>query len=266
MLIAQVSDTHIMPKGELLYDRLDSSINLTLTVRQILQLDTMPDCLLLTGDLTDRGQPGAYDHLREILEPLPMPIYAIPGNHDRREAMRAAFSDCAWMPQATGEPIRYSFDAGRLRICALDTLVEGQDHGALGADQLDWLEAELAAARDRPVIVMLHHPPVKSGIPSMDAMRLRSPAALGKVIERYGNIERVICGHLHRSMHVRWRGTTVSVSPSTVDQIFLAFQRHTPPAAIAEPMGFQLHYWDDDDRLITHVAAVGEFDGPFPYD
>ena len=92
MLIAQISDTHIMPKGELLYGRLDSSMNLGLAVRQLFQLDTMPDCLLLTGDLTDRGQPAAYDHLREILKPLPMPIYAIPGNHDRRESMRAAFS------------------------------------------------------------------------------------------------------------------------------------------------------------------------------
>ena len=266
MLIAQISDTHITPKGELLYGRLDSSVNLALVVRQIFQLDTLPDCVLLTGDLTDRGQPGAYAHLREILRPLTMPIYAIPGNHDRREAMRAAFSDCPWMPQAADEPIRYSFEMGKLRIVALDTLVEGQDAGALGADQLAWLDDRLAAARDRPVIVMLHHPPVKSGIPSMDAMRLRSPGEFGRVIERHSNVERVICGHLHRSMHVRWRGTTVSVSPSTVDQIFLAFQRHTPPAAISEPMGFQLHYWDDDDRLITHVAAVGEFDGPFPYD
>lgn len=266
MLIAQISDTHIMAKGELLYGRLDSSINLGLVVRQIFQLDTLPDCVLLTGDLTDRGTPSAYEHLREILRPLTMPIYAIPGNHDRRETMRAAFSDFEWMPRSPGAPIRYSFDIGRLRVCALDTLVEGQDSGALGADQLAWLDERLAEAGERPAIVMLHHPPVKSGIPSMDAMRLRSPGELGRVIERHANVERVICGHLHRSMHVRWRGTTVSVAPSTVDQIFLAFQRHTPPAAIAEPIGFQLHYWDDDDRLITHVAAVGEFDGPFPYD
>lgn len=265
MLIAQISDTHIVPKGELLYGRLDSSVNLALVVRQIFQLDTAPDCVLLTGDLADRGQPAAYAQLREILAPLTMPIYVIPGNHDRREAMRTAFADCGWMPRAPGSPICYSFDAGRLRICALDTLVEGQDAGALGDDQLTWLDARLAEATDRPVIVMLHHPPVKSGIPSMDAMRLRSPEGLGRIIERYANVERVICGHLHRSMHVRWHGTAVSVSPSTVDQIFLAFQRHTPPAAIAEPIGFQLHYWDEDG-LITHVAAVGEFDGPFPYD
>jgi hypothetical protein len=30
-------------------------------------------------------------------------------------------------------------------------------------------------------------------------------------------------------------------------------------------MGYQLHYWDDDDRLITHMAPVGNFTRPIPY-
>jgi 3',5'-cyclic AMP phosphodiesterase CpdA len=266
MLIAQFSDTHIMPKGELLYGRVDSAANLAQAVRQLGALDTLPDCVLLTGDLTDQGSPEAYVHLRELLAPLKMPLYAIPGNHDRREPLRAAFADFAWMPKGVGQPIRYSFDVGPMRVFALDTLVEGEDGGALGSDQLAWLDQSLGAAGTRPSIVMLHHPPVKSGIPSMDAMRLRAPHELGEIIARHSHVERVICGHLHRTMHVRWHGTTVSVSPSTVDQIFLAFKKETPPAAIAEPMGFQLHYWDATDRLITHVVPIGEFAGPFPYD
>ena len=265
MLIAQITDTHIVPKGELLYERVDSAANLAQVVRQIQEFDTPADCVLLTGDLTDGGTPAAYAHLRELIRPLNMPIYAIPGNHDLREPMRAAFSDCAWMPKGAGEPVCYSFDIGPLRICALDTLVEGEAGGALGADQLTRLDASLTSGKDRPAIVMLHHPPVKSGIQSMDAMRLQSPEAFGAIIERHGNVERVICGHLHRTMHVRWRGTTVSVAPSTVDQIHLAFRARTQPASIAEPIGYQLHYWDDDDRLITHMAPVGNFASPIPY-
>ncbi len=265
MLIAQITDTHIVPKGELLYERVDSAANLAQVVRQIFKLDTLPNCVLLTGDLTDRGTPAAYAHLRELIAPLTMPVYAIPGNHDRREPLRAAFSDCAWMPKGAGDPVSYSFDIGPLRICALDTLIEGEDGGALGADQLTWLDACLSDGKDRPAIVMLHHPPVKSGIPSMDAVRLQSPENFGAIIERHSNVERVICGHLHRTMHVRWRGTTVSVSPSTVDQIRLAFHAQTRPASIAEPMGYQLHYWDDNDGLITHMVPVGNFANPIPY-
>ena len=134
MLIAQISDTHIVPKGELLYERVDSAANLALVVRQILKLDTPADCVLLTGDLTNDGTPAAYAHLRELISPLGMPVYAIPGNHDLREPMRAAFSDCAWMPKGAGDPVCYSFNIGPMRICALDTLVEGEDAGALGAD------------------------------------------------------------------------------------------------------------------------------------
>ena len=265
MLIAQITDTHIVPKGALLYDRVDSAANLAQVVQHILKLDTHADCVLLTGDLTEDGTSAAYAHLRELMSPLDVPIYAIPGNHDLREPMRAAFGDCAWMPKGVGDPVCYSFDIGPMRICALDTLVEGEAGGALGADQLTQLDACLSTGNDRPAIVMLHHPPVKSGIPSMDAMRLQSPEALGAIIERHSHVERVICGHLHRTMHVRWRGTTVSVAPSTVDQIHLAFRERSQPAAIAEPMGYQLHCWDDYDRLITHMVPVGDFGRAIPY-
>ena len=200
MLIAQVSDTHIMPRGELLYGRLDSASNLAQVVQHILKLDLRPACVLLTGDLTDSGSPEAYAHLRELIAPLPMPIYAIPGNHDRREPLRAAFSDCSWMPKSTGEPVHYSFDCGPLRIFALDTLVEGEDYGQLDSAQLDWLGRCLSECHDRPVIVMLHHPPVRSGIPGMDRVRLQAPEALGAVVARHSNIERVLCAMLPMSV------------------------------------------------------------------
>jgi 3',5'-cyclic AMP phosphodiesterase CpdA len=265
MLIAQISDTHIVAKGELLHGRVDSAAHLRQALEQLRTLDTVPDCVLLTGDLTNDGSEQQYDHLRELLAPLTIPCYAIPGNHDRREPMRAAFHDRAWMPKKAGEPVCYSFDLDPLRVIALDTLVEGADGGELGDEQLRYLARSLDDATGRPVLIALHHPPLASGIPSMDTMRLRSPEKLAAIVERYANIERVICGHLHRAMHARWHGTTVSVSPSTVDQIYLAFARSTPAAAIAEPIGMQLHYWTETDRLITHTVPIGRFEGPFPY-
>ncbi len=263
MLIAQISDTHITDPGERLAGRIDSAACLERTVACIGTLETPPDCVIATGDLTDRGTPASYALLRRLLAPLAMPVYAIPGNHDRREAMRHAFADCAWMPAAAHSPIRYRVALDPLVLLALDTLVEGEDHGTLGAAQLDWLAAELDAAAQRPVVVMLHHPPLRSGIAVMDAMRLTDGDRLGELIARHPNVERIVCGHLHRSMHARWRGTVVSVPSSPVEQLVLAFDPGAALATTQEPPGFLLHY-RSEDGLISHHVPVGTFPGPFP--
>src|SRR3546814_10521996 len=43
-----------------------------------------------------RSTPEEYARFREIAAALNAPLYAIPGNHDGRETMRAAFTDAPW--------------------------------------------------------------------------------------------------------------------------------------------------------------------------
>src|SRR5213593_2929731 len=98
MLIAQMSDTHIKPKGEMAMDRVDTARHLARAVAHINALRPAPDLVLITGDLVDAGKPEEYAHLRAILAPLPMPVYLIPGNHDARNALRGAFADHRYLP------------------------------------------------------------------------------------------------------------------------------------------------------------------------
>lgn len=263
VLIAHISDTHITPPGERLAGRLDSTARLMQAIDAIRALDVEPDCVLATGDLTERGEPQAYAALRRTLAALPMPVYAIPGNHDRREAMRQAFADCAWMPSQPGSPLCYQVQLEAIALIALDSLVEGEDYGRLGEAQLAWLQAQLQAAGSQPVVIMLHHPPVASGIATMDAMKLHDADRLGAIVARHANIERIVCGHLHRSMHVRWNGTIVSVPSSTVEQVHLTFAPDARLATIQEPPGLQLHYWAPGQGLVTHAVPVGDYPGPF---
>jgi 3',5'-cyclic AMP phosphodiesterase CpdA len=263
VLIAQISDTHITRAGERLAGRLDSAARLAQAVRTLRALDLQPDCVLATGDLTDRGEDEAYAVLRRTLASLPMPVYAIPGNHDRREPMRQAFSDCVWMPSQPGTPLCYRVRLDPLTLIALDTLVEGEDGGMLGEAQLAWLDARLHEAAGRPVVIMLHHPPVASGIAIMDSLRLGDSERLGNTVSCHANIERILCGHLHRSMHVRWRGTIVSVPSSTVEQVHLTFTPDSALATVQEPPGLLLHYWVPGQGLVTHHVPIGDFAGPF---
>src|ERR687891_182941 len=99
MLIAQITDTHIKPEGLLAYRRFDTAAFLARAVDHILHLDPRPDVVLATGDLVDAGTAAEYARLRHLLAPLAMPVYLIPGNHDERDALRAAFADRAWMPR-----------------------------------------------------------------------------------------------------------------------------------------------------------------------
>ena len=87
--IAQISDPHV----GLHADYADSVVALERAVAAVAAMDPAPVAVLLTGDLTYDGNPAEYERVRELLEPLAMPVHPIPGNHDRRENLRAAFSD-----------------------------------------------------------------------------------------------------------------------------------------------------------------------------
>jgi len=96
MLIVQITDTHIKLPGKLAYRRVDTAQMLRACVAELLALDPQPDLIVHTGDLVDIGLAEEYAHLRSILAPLQVPILAIPGNHDARESMRAAFAADGW--------------------------------------------------------------------------------------------------------------------------------------------------------------------------
>ena len=82
MLIAQISDLHVRPAGALAYGVSETNLSTEHAVHALLRLDPAPDCVLVTGDLTDCGLDEEYALLSGLLARLPMPVYAVPGNHD----------------------------------------------------------------------------------------------------------------------------------------------------------------------------------------
>jgi len=256
MLIAQISDLHVMAPGELAFDRFDTAANLARCVAHILQLRPVPDAVLASGDLVDGGSAGEYQRVRGLLAPLGMPVYVIPGNHDERAALCAGFGDHPYLPRAGGK-VRYVVEHGEVRLVALDTVVPGEDGGTLAADQLDWLESTLGAEPHKPTLVFMHHPPVKTGTRYMDEIALDQPSAgrLARIIERHPQVERITCGHVHRGMQARWHGTTVSICPSTAFQYSLDFRPDAAAAVTGEPPAYQLHYWNGVE-LVTHTVVV----------
>ena len=264
MLIAQLSDTHLRSDGELLYDRIDTAAYLERAVAHVLKLDPRPDVVIMTGDLVEAGKPAEYARLRRLIAPLPMPVYVIPGNHDAREALRTAFADQGYFP-ASGF-LQYTVDNLPIRLIALDTLVEGKGYGALCQERLAWLEARLAEQTDRPAMLLMHHPPFECGIDAFDHARLQEgDDRLAELVRKSGNVERAVCGHVHRPIQVRWAGTMASIAPSTAHQATLDLHDGAPLSMMMEPPAIALHQWRPNTGLVTHVSYVGEFDGPKPF-
>jgi 3',5'-cyclic AMP phosphodiesterase CpdA len=261
-LLAQVSDTHIREAGALAMGRVDTTALLRACVADVLRLDPRPGAVVLTGDLVDGGLPGEYAELRELLAPLEMPLYLIPGNHDDRDALRSAFPDHAYLSQSP-RFIQYAIEEHPLRIVAVDTLIPGEVGGELCEERLSWLDRTLARAPQRPTVVIMHHPPFTTFIDAMDHHGLRNPQALEQVIRRHSHVEAVLCGHLHRPIETRFAGTVARVAPSCAHQIALNTKPGAPPQFIMEPPAYRLHVYRPDTGLVSHTAYVGKYPGPY---
>ncbi len=160
MLIAQISDLHIVEKGAEWLSQPTTEIKerLIKTIATLNELTPRPDVVLLTGDATEDGKAQSYAHLMELLALLEIPLFVVPGNHDRREAMREAFKDTSFMPSSGF--IQYAIDEYPVRLIGLDTLEEGKDFGHLCETRLSWLEKTLEQDREKPTLIFMHHPPV----------------------------------------------------------------------------------------------------------
>jgi 3',5'-cyclic AMP phosphodiesterase CpdA len=262
MLFAQISDTHIKPPGKLAYGRVDTAQMLRRCVDQLLRLDPQPHLILHTGDLVDLGQPQEYLHLRSILAPLKAPVLAIPGNHDEREAMRAAFAGESYIPSHGF--LQFCVQHGPLRFIGLDTLAPGQGRGELCAARLAWLDSALSERPEMPTVLLMHHPPFLTGITHMDLIGLQGRAGFAEVMRRHAQVEAILCGHIHRPIQARVGGRTAMTCPSPAHQVVLDLRADGPSAFRLEPPGFMLHRWQDR-QLVSHTAVLGDWPGPFPF-
>jgi 3',5'-cyclic-AMP phosphodiesterase len=277
MLVAQITDTHILAAGKLYHSPhraipdgatpgwsyIDTAACLERAIAELNALNPRPDVIVVTGDLTDHGGVEEYANLRTILAAARMPVFVIPGNHDSRDGIRAAFGADGYLPAAGF--LHYAVEGYPVRLVALDTHIPGEHGGLLCAERLDWLDRTLSDAPTQPTLLMMHHPPFPTGIEHMDRHSLHNPAELAEVVRRHAQIERVLCGHLHRTIDHRFAGTIAGTAPSTAHQLVLDMTAGAPAEFTFEPPGYQLHFWREGVGLVSHTAIFGDWPGPYPF-
>ncbi len=256
MLIAQITDIHLGFEpgnpAELNRHRLDEVLSV------LIGGPNRPDLLLATGDLVDRGDVESYRRLAEALGACPFPVHYCVGNHDDRTNFRAVFPD---VPADNGF-IHYAMTLHGRRLIIVDTLEPGRHGGAFCAARAAWLRARLGEDRKTPTLIVMHHPPVEVGIEWMNThadepwVRRFADAIAGQ-----DQVQGIICGHLHRPIVAPWRGTAVTICPSTAPQVALDLMPIDPespdgrPMIIADPPAFALHRWTGEG-LVSHFDTA----------
>lgn len=260
--ILQITDTHLVARSRLVSGVLDTAQLFEAQIAQIAQ--ALPrigpiDHLLVTGDVSDDGTAESYALFREIAEPLGLPLLVIPGNHDQREPMRAAFADLGLFEEAG--PLNWVRDLGKLRLVGIDTLVEGSGGGRIETVTARFLQQALAF--DGPVLLAMHHPPFECGIAFMDAIGLAGKPELADLLSQSPADIRIVCGHLHLAMTGQISRFPALVGPSPCSTFQFDVRPEAPVGFYTGSGGFMIHEWNGVFRSVHIPAQTGQ--GPFPF-
>jgi Icc protein len=161
---ALLSDTHIAADAALKSRQgVNMADHLRRVVTEVLAEKDSLAGVIIDGDCAyDDGQPGDYTLLLELLNPLQsagLPIHFTLGNHDDRDVFRTALGQAAGSSPVAAKHCSL-IETPFANLILLDSLrYVNKVEGEFGAEQLAWLGKLLAAAPDKPAVVIGHHYP-----------------------------------------------------------------------------------------------------------
>ena len=155
-----------------------------------------------TGDFTPSGEKWEYNRYKSIIDASKTKFYSVIGNHDK-----------FWGGLRNYEKMfgrtYYSWDNSGSHFIAIDNI----SSKGLGAAQLAWLKADLAANKDKPKFIFMHKPmfDITGSFPD----QVMKPEAQAQNLMRLFEQNRVVavfCGHIHGYAKERVNGIAYIVS------------------------------------------------------
>ncbi len=203
------------------------------------------DAVLLTGDLANDEYDNTYARLAGIAARWETPVVAIPGNHDDKSRLRAAFDTA---PMAADVVV----DFAHWRIVGLDSQVPRAVHGALADSVWRLLENAAATRGDRNLLVCLHHHPLSLGSRWLEDLGLRDAADFRKRIAGLG-VTVCLFGHAHQEWDSTENGVRYLGTPSTGRQFESGSEDFSETD---EPPAYRWLRLNDDGTVETEVEWV----------
>jgi Icc protein len=248
MKIIQLTDLHLTADNALLFGS-NPQERLSAAVDSIVRDHADAAFCLLSGDLADAGADSAYAALAAITARLPMPVYPLVGNHDDRGALIRTWP--ALQADASGF-IQTAIDTPQGRFLLLDTLKPGEAAGEYCLMRQVWLRRQLEDESAQCFWIVMHHPPLAVGIPSMDQYALQDPQAFYTLLKPHQpRIRHLFCGHLHRPIGGSWHGIPFSVVRSPNHQLALDMHTSTEVPGCHEAPGYGV-VLIDESAVVVH--------------
>ncbi len=193
-LFVQISDTHIGFNKEA---NPDVSATLRQTIALVNAMPESPALILHTGDITHLSRPEEFDSAAQLLSQLRVTeLHTTPGEHDVADASVSEYFDR--YGKASDRRGYYSFDHRGVHFVGLINVLNFKANGlgALGAAQLEWLQADLKGrASSTPIVVFAHMP-----LWTIYAPWGWGTADAGQAmdyLQRFGSVT-VLNGHIHQ--------------------------------------------------------------------
>ena len=198
-----LTDLHLVEPGRDGPQDVDPLERLRVCLKEVRTLHADCERIVISGDLIQLHNAGAYAVLRTELEQIAMPYRLLVGNHDDRDALTATFPDI----NRTSGFIQSIDDLDGTRILYLDTLAaDGKHHGELCPTRLRWIGDQITSADERLLLIFLHHPPCDVGVPALDRLRLLDSGEVAGMVQGHRGPAHMFCGHLHRNVSGLWAG------------------------------------------------------------
>jgi 3',5'-cyclic-AMP phosphodiesterase len=247
LTILQISDTHLHAAADSRMRGVTTYATFLAVLEQAKRDPRWPvDAIIATGDIVQDESRAGYERFRAALEPLGVPVYSIPGNHDDPNLMSEILASG---PFQLGGELRQ----GKWSVVLLSTFLAGEDAGGLGPARLQGLKKALVAHAGQHVLVAMHHHPLPMGSAWLDGVALRDASAFWSIIDAHPNVRGVVCGHVHQATD-RHRNTLRFMStPSTCAQ-FLPGNEFF--ALDDRPPGMRWLKLHDDGSIESEVSWV----------
>ena len=192
----QISDSHVgfdKPANP------DAAATLREAIGKIRQLAVKPSFILHTGDISHLSKDKEFDDADQIIREAGIPVFYVPGEHDLIDE-GVGKSYLSRYGKGTLGAGWYSFDQNGIHYIGLVNVVnlKAGGLGNLGAEQLAWLEKDLAGrSASTPIVVFAHIPlwtvSAEWGWGTADGAQALTYLA------RFGSVT-ILNGHIHQIM------------------------------------------------------------------
>jgi 3',5'-cyclic-AMP phosphodiesterase len=239
----QISDSHVGFNKPANPDALGT---LREAIAKIKALPSKPAFMLHTGDITHLSKDEEFDHADQIIKEAGIPVFYVPGEHDVLDEERGKAFMARYGKNAKGAGWQ-SFDLNGVHYIGLVNVMDLKAGGLgnLGADQLAWLEKDVAGLKASTPIVVFAHIPLWTVYPEWGWGTEDGANAL-TLLKKFGSVT-VLNGHIHQVLQKVEGNVAFHTARST------AFPQPVPGTA---PSPGPMKVASEDLRKFLGIASV----------